>query len=141
MQRKELLALHRESNEEQAWREESKNQAFVHAYEDNETDMEEEKKLVVARPKESLPFGMKIREAAHKAAFGGNKKGVLQRYAPMKKKVGQDGITDIDELLAEEDFSDSVSVSSSGRSESVGLCSLDLDNDDLGVAKTTADIK
>jgi hypothetical protein len=43
--------------------------------------MEEEKKLVVARPKESMPFGMKIREAAHKAAFGGSKRGILQRYA------------------------------------------------------------
>ena len=48
--------------------------------------MEEEKKLVVARPKESLPFGMKIREAAHKAAFGGEKRGVLQRYATFFQK-------------------------------------------------------
>ena len=107
--------------------------------------MEEEKKLVVARPKESLPFGMKIREAAHKAAFGGEKRGVLQRYATFfqKKKKGKDGGTceNIDDLLDDEDLSDSVSVSSSGCSESVSMSSIDLDADDLGVAASTADLQ
>ena len=145
-QRRQLLALHEESKEEQIWREESKNQAFARAYQDNETDMEEEKKLVVARPKESLPFGMKIREAAHKAAFGGSKRGILQRYATFfqrkKSKEGAAGqANDIDELLNDDDLSDSVSVSSSGCSESVSLSSIDLDADDLGAVTSTADLK
>ena len=71
--------------------------------------MEEEKKLVVARPKESLPFGMKIREAAHKAAFGGSKRGILQRYATFfqrkKGKEGAAGANDMDELLNDDDLS------------------------------------
>lgn len=140
-----MLAGHHESTIEQVWREESKTYSFARSYKDNETDMEEEKKLVVARPKESLPFGMKIREAAHKAAFGGEKRGVLQRYATFfqKKKKGKDGGTcdNIDDLLDEEDLSDSVSVSSSGCSESVSLSSIDLDADDLGVAASTADLQ
>ena len=107
--------------------------------------MEEEKKLVVARPKESLPFGMKIREAAHKAAFGGSKRGILQRYATFfkrkKSKEGAAGANDMDELLNEDDLSDSVSVSSSGCSESVSLSSIDLDADDLGAVTSTAELK
>ena len=42
-QRRHLLALHEEDKVEKIWREESKNQAFARAYQDNETDMEEEK--------------------------------------------------------------------------------------------------
>lgn len=107
--------------------------------------MEEEKKLVVARPKESLPFGMKIREAAHKAAFGGSKRGILQRYATFfqrkKGKEGAAGANDMDELLNDDDLSDSVSVSSSGCSESVSLSSIDLDADDLGAVTSTAELK
>ena len=106
--------------------------------------MEEEKKIVVARPKESLPFGMKIREAAHKAAFGGSKRGILQRYATFfqrKKSKEGGGAKDIDELLNDDDLSDSVSVSSSGCSESVSLSSIDLDADDLGAVTSTAELK
>lgn len=105
--------------------------------------MEEEKKLVVARPKESMPFGMKIREAAHKAAFGGSKRGVLQRYATFfqRKKSNGNGMNDLEDLL-EDDLSDSVSVSSSGCSESVSMSSIDLDADDLAFgASSTVDLK
>ena len=105
--------------------------------------MEEEKKLVVARPKESMPFGMKIREAAHKAAFGGSKRGILQRYATFfqRKKSNGNGMTDIEALL-EDDLSDSVSVSSSGCSESVSMSTIDLDADDLACgASSTVDLK
>ena len=72
-----MLTLHKTSAVELVWKEESKTQSFCYDYKDNEVDMEEEKKLIVARPKESMPFGMKIREAAHKAAFGGSKRGIL----------------------------------------------------------------
>ena len=103
--------------------------------------MEEEKKLIVARPKESLPFGMKIREAAHKAAFGGSKRGALQRYATFFKKGNAQNANDIEDLL-EDDLSDSVSVSSSGCSESVSMSSIDLDADDLAFgASSTVDLK
>ena len=108
----------------------------MHAYEDNETEMEEEKKLVVARPKESLPFGMNIREAAHRAAFGGNKKSALQRYATFfknKKTLAREECKDIDELLDEDDLSDSESVSSEGLNNSASLESLELEAGDLGI--------
>ena len=112
----------------------------MHAYEDNETEMEEEKKLVVARPKESLPFGMNIRQAAHKAAFGGSKEGALQRYATFfknKKTMAQEECKDIDELLNEEDLSDSESVSSEGLSNSVSMDSLKAGNLGIPTASTT----
>lgn len=46
---------------------------FAYTYVDNETMLteEEEKKIAkVARTKDSLPFGMHIKKAAHKATFG-----------------------------------------------------------------------
>ena len=113
----------------------------MHAYEDNETEMEEEKKLVVARPKELLPFGMNIREAAHKAAFGGSKKGALQRYATFfknKKNLAREECKDIDELLNEDDLSDSESVSDEDLSKSASLESLELEVGDKGIPNASA---
>ena len=54
------------------WKEESKNQLFAHAYRDEEFALtsEEENKMKVSRPRDSIPFGMNIRMAAHKAHFG-----------------------------------------------------------------------
>jgi len=52
------------------WCAESQARNFVRTYKDNEVEAEEEKKLYVARAKESLPFGMHIRKAAYSAAFG-----------------------------------------------------------------------
>jgi len=50
-------------------------------------------------------------------------------------------MTDIEALL-EDDLSDSVSVSSSGCSESVSMSSIDLDADDLACgASSTVDLK
>ena len=69
---------------------------------------------------------------------------MLQRYATFfktRKGKGKEDCTDIDELLNEDDLSDSVSVSSSGCSESVSLSSLDVDADDVGIANSTADLK
>ena len=68
----------------------------------------------------------------------------MQRYATFfVKKNGKNdkaGKGDIDELLNDEDLSDSVS-SVSGCSESVSLSSIDLDADDLGVGNSNAEIK
>ena len=54
------------------WKAESKGRLFAHAYKDKEFALtsEEEKKMMVARPRDSIPFGMNIRKAAHKATFG-----------------------------------------------------------------------
>lgn len=70
----------------------------------------------------------------------------MQRYATFfVKKSGKNDKAgkgdNIDELLNDDDLSDSVSVSSSGCSESVSLSSIDLDAEDLGVANSTAEIK
>ena len=56
-----LLRFHKESAQEQEFCQQIKAKDFARAYKDNEVDMEEEKKLVVMRTKESMPFGMKIR--------------------------------------------------------------------------------
>ena len=102
--------------------------------------MESEKKSLPTRPRESLPFGMKIREAAHKAAFGGAKRGVLQRYATFfQRKEDKPASSNIDDLL-DEDESDSVSLSDSC-SESVSLSSIDLDAEDIAGAASTVDLK
>ena len=65
--RHKLLKLQKNA-EHSAWREESKARNFCRAYVDNEEDDEEQKKVLKTR--DSLPFGMNIRSAAHKAAFG-----------------------------------------------------------------------
>jgi len=60
------------SSDRPEWKEESKKQLFAHSYQDHEFALtcEEEKKMQVARPRDSIPFGMNIRNAAHKAQFG-----------------------------------------------------------------------
>lgn len=72
--------MHVADPSEQAWRSESKQRLFVRTYFDNEVE-EEDKRLQVRRTRESMPFGMNIRKAAYKAAFGvSGSHPVLQRY-------------------------------------------------------------
>ena len=100
---------------------------FARAYVDNEESDEEEKKArtKAARSRESLPFGMNIRQAAHKAAFGRTNH-VLQRYATFrdgdKRRTSEDEGLDI---LLDVDESDSVSDSAS--SDSLSMDSIDVD--------------
>ena len=85
--RNRLLLYHKTDLQELAWKEESKQQKFTRTYRDNEVDMEEEKGTKAARTRESLPFGMNIRKAAYKAAFGTSAP-ALQRYATfVERKV------------------------------------------------------
>jgi molybdate-binding protein len=97
------------------WKAESRGRLFAHAYKDKEFALtsEEEKKMAVSRTRDSIPFGMNIRKAAHTATFG-SRPGALQRYTFVaeKKVVNSNPFDDLDELLDESD-SDSVSQSSS----------------------------
>jgi len=86
--------------------------------------------LHVARTRESIPFGMNIRKAAYKAAFGKNgAHPVLQRYATMVEKskkhknVSSDPLDDLSDDDSESD--DSVSNASSG-SDAFDICDRDL---------------
>ena len=104
---------------------------FARTYKDNEESDEEEKKgkTKAARSRESLPFGLNIRKAAYKAAFGQANNNVLQRYATMgggatHRRVSMDD--ELGESLEEDDESDSVS-SYSGSEDSLSLESLDVD--------------
>lgn len=68
-------------------REESKGQLFAHSYVDNETQMPEEKKLHVARTRESIPFGMNIRAAAYEAAYGKHMNNNILKMYVRKKSI------------------------------------------------------
>lgn len=84
---------------------------FVRAYVDNEVE-EEDKKLHVERTRESMPFGMHIRKAAYKAAFGvEGSNPVLQRYATQTETKKYDAFDDLSENSSS---SESVSESSDG---------------------------
>ena len=84
--------------------------------------------MKVNRTRESIPFGMNIRQAAHKAAFG-NMPGALQRYSTFREDVHrkEKSSNPLDELEdLDESESDSVSHSSSDDSGCDGLDSLDV---------------
>lgn len=68
------------------WIQESNSRSFAYPYVDKETGLtcEEEKKMKVARPRDSLPFGMHIRKAAHSAIIG-EMPAALSRYLPVNK--------------------------------------------------------
>lgn len=108
------------------WCKESRSQLFVRAYVDNEVE-EEDKKLHVERTRESMPFGMHIRKAAYKAAFGvEGSNPVLQRYANQNEKSG----TNKDAL---DDLSSNASSSESVSESSDGLDNLEIDPSKLGM--------
>lgn len=127
--KKLLINLHRTMPDEQVMCQQTKLQSFARSYKDNEVDHEEEKKLKVARCRDSMPFGMNIRNAAHKAAYGtdGGSSMVLRRY-----------VTDIGEKAKRKGTdTDSLGVLSENSSESVSNDSsdMDLDLDDLDPTK------
>ena len=107
--------------------------SFVYGYVDKEKALtcEEEKAMKVARTKDSLPFGMNIRNAAHKATFG-VVPNALSRYLPsmdqknkksklVDKRAASQILEELDDIF-DDSSSDSVSKGSSDAS------SLDLDS-------------
>ena len=132
--KKFLVNIHRTLPDEQVMCQQTKLQSFARSYKDNEVDHEEEKKLKVARCRDSMPFGMNIRNAAHKAAYGtdGGSSMVLQRYVTNnfdKKKRSLTADSDGLDILSE-NSSESVSNDSSDLETE-----LDLDLDDLDPSK------
>ena len=108
--------------------------------------MDAEKKYIVARPRETMPFGMKIREAAHKSAFSGSKHGILQRYGAFSKdgsffeeKKNDQKLTNLDDYLLTDGLSDSSSVSASCSDDSVSLPSIG--GSDMTLSASVADLK
>ena len=68
----------------------------------------------VAKTRDSIPFGMNIRKAAYKAAFGtSGSHPILQKYATVARKTMLDPLDDLSSSEEENDSSDSVSIGSS----------------------------
>lgn len=73
--------------ERELFGEEVKGRKFARTYVDNEQDDEEQK---VPRSRDTLPFGMNIKQAAHKAAFG-KSNNALSRYSSFHSGKGGSG--------------------------------------------------